>query len=130
MRSEPGRLGDDDGVQVADFVAALAREPDRARHEERAVGPFPGGIGIGELLAQGAEAGGAEDGVRDGVQEGVSVGVALEAMRVGDLDSPEPQDAALREGMRVEADPDALDPGLIGRGSSGWLRRSPGLPAS
>ncbi len=79
MRGEPGRLGDDDGVEVADFEAALARELDRARHEERAVGALPGGIGIGELLAQGTEAGRAEDGVGDGMEQRVSVGVAQEA---------------------------------------------------
>ena len=52
---------------------------DGAAQEIEAVGTGEGGIGVGEVLADVAEAGGTEQGVRDGVRDHVRIAVAGQA---------------------------------------------------
>ena len=53
--------------------------------------PFHCGIGVGEVLADVAEPGGAEQGVGDGVGDGVGVAVAVQAAFAFEHDAAEHQ---------------------------------------
>ena len=64
-------------------------------------------VGVGEVMADVAERGGAEQGIGDRVAERVGVGVAEQAVRVRDLDAAEDELPAGDEGVRVPAFADA-----------------------
>jgi len=86
-----GFLGHDDGVDIAYAVALGVEQLAGAAEEEFAVDVFVLGVVVGEVLADVAQGGGAEEGVADGVEQHVGVGVAEEAEGVGYFDASEPQ---------------------------------------
>ena len=100
MRRDPRRLGDHDGVDVADPPPVLRGEVARALHEDRAVGALPGRVARREMVADRAEARGAEDRVGQRVQQRVPVGVPLEPGVV--RDRPRRRDGA-RAPRRTDA---------------------------
>jgi broad specificity polyphosphatase/5'/3'-nucleotidase SurE len=53
--------------------AACAEGGDHALQQDLRVGILVGGIGVGELVADVGQAGGAEEGVADGVGQGVCI---------------------------------------------------------
>ena len=86
-------------VDVDDRRSRASREhrDDLAQQLDR-VGVAPALVGVGEVLADVAEAGGAEQRVDHRVGEHVGVGVPVEAALVRDLDAAEHQPAARRRG--------------------------------
>ena len=109
VRSDPRGLRDDDGVDVADPPASSrARAPARMHEKAGAVGALPGGVAVGEELAEGRQRRRAEDRVGDRVEQRVAVGVAREARRAPGSSIPPRRSAPRRvEGVRVEAETDA-----------------------
>ena len=64
-------------------------------------------VGVGEVVADVAERGGAEQRIGDRMAERIGIGVAGQAVRVRDLDAAEDQLAAGDQRMRVPAFADA-----------------------
>lgn len=102
--AEFGALDDDRGVDVGDAVAAFADQGEGVFKEDERVAVLPLGVGIGEVEADVAKGGGAEEGVCDGVGEDVGVGVAIEAEVTGDGDAAEDERAALHDAVVVPAE--------------------------
>ena len=71
-----GLLGYDGHVDVGDGVTLFGHELHAAAEQGARVGPFPFRVGVGEMIADIAQGGGAEDGVGQGVEGNVGVGVA------------------------------------------------------
>src|SRR5680860_1751813 len=114
-------LADDAGVDVAHGPAVLPEEAADLLQQRDRVGVAPALIGVGEVQADVAETGGAQERVDHGVGEHVGVGVAGEAVfGLGHLHPTQHQTAALAEAVRVVPDararahPPVLPEGVIG----------------
>ena len=92
------------GVHVPDRPALGGDALDDVAQQRHRVGVAPQLVGVGEVLADVAEPGRAEQGVDDRVGEDVGVGVACEAALAGDLDPAQDQPAAVLEAVGVDAD--------------------------
>ena len=109
VRREPRRLRDHGRVDVADLPAGALDAPRRLGEQRQRVGALVLHVGVGEVMADVAERGGAEQRVGDRVAERVGVGVAGQAVRVRDLDAAEDELPAGDERVRVPALADAPD---------------------
>lgn len=89
------------------MIVVLAQEPDDFFEEQKAVDVGKLRIGIGKMLAQVAEVGGAEQGVADGVAEHIRVGMPGEAEWMFDLDAAEHQTTSGHERVNVISETDA-----------------------
>ena len=97
-------LGADGGVDVAYLPPRVAQEADGAAEEQLAVDACELLGGVGEVVADVAQRGGAEQGVADGVDEDVGVAMAKQAVSVGDEDASEPQLAPFNELVDIVAE--------------------------
>ena len=120
---EPGLLGDDQHVDIANRVAGGGNELHGVFDEERGGGAFEAGVGVGEVLADVAGADGAEEGINRGVEDDIAVGVGDGAELVGDLYAGEDEVADGSELVKVEAVADAI-------GQAGVAHRGNSLPQS
>ena len=78
--------------------------PHELAQERQRVRVLVRGVAVGEVLADVAQPGGAEERVHDGVREDVGVGVPKEAAVVRDLDAAEDELAPFHESVGVPAD--------------------------
>src|SRR5262249_47473207 len=123
-------LEDDGGIDVDDRVAELERKLFRVAQEDERIASFPARVGIGEMHADIAEGGGAENGIGDGVGQHVGVGVSGEPGFIGDGEAAETEGSAGFEagGDEAEAGADCRHwavqgGGPPGPGGSPWTRR-------
>ena len=110
MRRHPRLLGDDGGVEVHHLEIERSQFLGDVAQQAAAVGPFEFRIGIGIVLADVAEAGGAQQRIADGVQQHIGVGMAIEPFLVLDLDAADHQLAAVDQWVHVEALADSHAP--------------------
>ena len=107
-RRELRRLQHDRAVDVAGRPPRRPHVGDGPAQQLEAVGAGEGGIGVGEVLADVAEAGGAEERIGDGVGDRVGVAVAGQA-RARPSNTTPPSTSApagiVAEGVHVEALP-------------------------
>lgn len=66
-------LGDDGDVDVAYRISFLSDKADDVAKEHPRVGAFPAWVGVGEVTADVAEGGCAENGVGEGVQRDIGI---------------------------------------------------------
>ena len=85
MRADLRLLGNDRAIDMVDDRALRAQQIDRMVQESDRRRAFPLRVGRREMLADVAEAGGAEQGVGDRVEHDVGVAVAGKAARSGAL---------------------------------------------
>ena len=107
MRREFRLLGDDRDVDIGDLRIHRVDDALRLGNEARGVRAFPLRILRGEMLADVARAGRAQEGVGDRVQYGVGIRVAGQTAALRDTDAAEDQRACLVERMNVDALTDA-----------------------
>lgn len=98
-----GGLGHDGNVYVANGVAALGKEAHTFAEEEAGVGAAIALVGVGEVVADVAEGGGAEKGIGEGVEGHVGIAVAEQAFFVGDFYAAHYEFTAFHEAVHVEA---------------------------
>jgi hypothetical protein len=87
--------------------AGLPHRRQRARQQHHGVGAGELGGGVGEVTADVAQAGGAEQRVGDGVRQRVGIRMAQQAVAVRDAHAAEDQRAAFDETVHVPALADA-----------------------
>src|SRR6476661_5468958 len=103
MRLEPRLFGDDCAVDVKDLVAGLPHCAYRSYQQVLARCSFVLRIGIWKMLADVAEAGGAEHRIDHRVRQDVSIGVAVQPQQVVDAHPTQDQGATGAEWMDVVA---------------------------
>jgi hypothetical protein len=101
---EPGLLGYDRHVAVADAEAGLARNLKRALNEYGAIRPGPLGVAVWKVLADVARGDSAEDRVGYGVEHGVAVTVSDKAPLMFDPHAAELQARGGAETVNVIAE--------------------------
>ena len=107
MGVELGLFGHDGGVDVAQFVARIAKEAHGPGEEDLAVDAGILAGGVGEVIADVAQSGGAEQGVADGVNEYVGVAMAKQSEGVVDVHTADPQFTVGGEGVDVVSESDS-----------------------
>ena len=108
VRRHLRRLRDDGAVDVADLPAGLrARGAPASASSASESAPRKLRVGVGEVVADVAQRGGAEQRVGDRVAQRVGVGVAEQAVRVRDRHAAQHQRAARHQRVRVPAFADA-----------------------
>src|SRR6266536_5463564 len=114
--TEPGTVAHDGRGHVGDRPAGLAGQRRGLAAEAEAVGAGPAWVAGREVLAEVAEAGGAQHRVADGVGEHVGVGVAGEAALERHHHPAEDQRSPIDQGVQVDPLPDAHAWHECGRG--------------
>ena len=94
-------------VNVDNGEASARRQPPSFAQEDQARSVVPAGRGVGEMSADIAERGGAEQGVRNGVRERVAVRVAERAFLKRDFDPAQNKLPPAHQAMNVAAQTDA-----------------------
>ena len=107
MGVELGLFGHDGGVDVAQFVARIAEEAHGPGEKDLAVDASILAGGVGEVIADVAQSGGAEQGVADGVDEYVGVAMADESEGVVDVYAADPQFTVGGKGVDVVSESDS-----------------------
>src|SRR5439155_25988015 len=102
--SDRGPVGDDGHIARGRGEPGAAEQFHDTTQERRSRDPFGGGVGFWEVLADVTERRCAEQRVRDRVTDRVAVGVPHQAVFALEPDAAEPQLAAGREPMDVEAE--------------------------
>lgn len=100
---DPGAFGYDGDIHVARFPTGIRKHLRHQLQHGQTRRIAPPCVGIGEVLADVAQAGAAEKGVHDGVQENVGVGVPLQAQPVIEADTAEYEAATRDETVDVVA---------------------------
>ena len=103
VRRHARRLRDDGGVDVDDLQLQRGELLRHVAQQLAAVDALELGIGVGKVLADVAEAGGAEQRVADRVQQHVGVGMAVEPFLMRDVDAADDELAPGDQRMHVEA---------------------------
>ena len=85
-------------------VAVVGQQGNGPAQQHLAVDVFELGARVGEVVADVAQGGGAEQRVADGVDEDVGVAVAEQSRFVFQADAAEPQGAARHEPVHVESE--------------------------
>ena len=104
VRREPGSLGDDGRVDVADFQAAVAKELGGPPQQVNARCVVPDGIGVRKVPADIAFRRRSENRVGDRVADGVGVGIPEQPAVERNRDTAENQRTSLDEPVQVIAD--------------------------
>ena len=104
MGRQPRALEHHGGVDVGDRPAGVRHAPGRGAQQPERVGALVGRVVVGEVLAEVAQGGGAEQGVDDRVRQHVGVGVALEPELGLERDAADHQRPAGDEAVRVVAE--------------------------
>ena len=103
MRADLWRFGDDGTIDMVDDAPRSRNKRGGVGEEQMRRRALPARIGRREMLADIAEAGGAEQSVGDGVKRDVGVAVAGKAALVGDRDAAEHDWPIAGKGVDVEA---------------------------
>jgi hypothetical protein len=117
-----GRLRDHRAVDVDRPPAGLPHRRQRARQQHHGIGAGELGGGVGEMAADVAQAGGAEQRVGDGVRQRVGIRMAQQAVAVRDAHAAEDQRAAFDE--RCTSQPSPMRRSMFMGGSSAGPRRA------
>src|SRR6202022_3858221 len=103
VRTDPGHLEDDGEVDVLHGVAGFVEHHRHRAEELDAGGVLPLRVVAGEVVADVAHAGRAQEGIGQRVAHSVAVGVALEAEVPGQCDPSEDERAAYDQAVDVVA---------------------------
>src|SRR5512138_1097977 len=101
--AKAGCFGDHCRIDIHDLVATLLQKRADMPYECAAVRTFPTLIAIGEVHADIAERGSAEQCIADGMQEHIAVRVRKNASRMRNLDAGERDEVPVRKRMHIEA---------------------------
>lgn len=104
MRRQLGRFDHDGAVGVDDAVAGRGRLGDDRAQQLDAVGIGPRRIGVGEVIAEVAEAGSAEHRIGERVRDRVGVAVPGQPAGVGNAHTAEDQRPRRLRRERVHVD--------------------------
>jgi len=115
--AQPGPLGEDDAIDVADLPAGLGGGLSSLTEHFCRVATPVGRVGVGKPLADVAQGRRPEHRVGHRVQEHVGIAVADQLPVVGNVDPTQPERAAGLESMRVVSDSNAYG----WRGWASWL---------
>jgi len=102
MGGQPGPLGDDGGVEIADPEAARLRQADHMFKQQHAVDPLVGGVGVGEIAADVAEAESAENRITNRMQQNIRVRMTEQAIFIRDRHAAEDQRPVGNQAMDIK----------------------------
>ncbi|MCY1302881.1 hypothetical protein D9M70_525640 [compost metagenome] len=103
MRGQLGRLRNHGGIDIADLIARLAHAARSLAQQHAAVGAGKARVGIGEMAADVAQRGRAEQRVSHRVQQRVGIGMAQQAAVMRDFHAAKDQLAAGHQRVDVIA---------------------------
>jgi hypothetical protein len=105
VRAEPGFLSVNDHVAIDDMPAILMQAVDNFGQQLGTVEPAPFWIGIGIMIADVSQTGGAQQGVGHGMTDNVGIGVSCQPMGMFDPQPSQDQRPSFHQSMRVVPDP-------------------------
>lgn len=103
MGRQARRLGDHGAVHVDELPACGLHGAQGFGQQHGRIGAFELGVGVGEMAANVAQAGRAQQCVGDGVQQGVGIRMAQQANAVRNLDATQHQPTPRHQGVHIPA---------------------------
>ncbi len=99
-----GGFGADGDVSVAEGVASLVEKLCYVAQQFLAVDAFVGRVGVGEMVADVAQGGSAEEGIAEGMDSHVGIAVAKQPEGMVNLHAANPQFAVGHEAVHVKSE--------------------------